>query len=361
MTELREESVKHFRLEDGTYMAVQYQTPVHYLDENGYWQNIDNTLSSVDNEYSTSSSRVKFAKKINGSEQLLTLQDNKYIIMLSLNEASSKVSAQVAEKDSTDSSLDSTQSDSNVKLNKLMTLDNITSSIKYEDILENVDLEYILISNDVKENIIVKSKCDSYIYSFTLQLNNLKAFLSDDGTVVITTEDTGEVKYIIPTPYMYDSEGNYSYSVRYTLTDNENGKYTLTVSADSEWMNSADRKYPVTIDPPIYVASGATVTDTYINSYSPTLAPSSYTYMYAGSTTQLYWKTSTLPTLPDSAYITKSDFTLKIAGGQGYVSGKYLGAYQVTTDWDSTLNWTMYTDAINPQGVHSSTMCDLML
>ena len=31
----REESAKHFRMSDGSYVAVQYAEPVHYLDENG--------------------------------------------------------------------------------------------------------------------------------------------------------------------------------------------------------------------------------------------------------------------------------------------------------------------------------------
>ena len=31
----REESVKHFHLEDGSYVAAQYNYPVHYVDENG--------------------------------------------------------------------------------------------------------------------------------------------------------------------------------------------------------------------------------------------------------------------------------------------------------------------------------------
>ena len=43
---LREESVKHFRLEDGTFIAVQYDDTVHRLDESGKWQDIDNTLVS---------------------------------------------------------------------------------------------------------------------------------------------------------------------------------------------------------------------------------------------------------------------------------------------------------------------------
>lgn len=75
--ELRDESVKHFKLEDGSYVAVQYDTAVHYLDGNGRWQDIDNTLSSNGSEYSTSNARIKFAKKITGNEALFTLHDGK--------------------------------------------------------------------------------------------------------------------------------------------------------------------------------------------------------------------------------------------------------------------------------------------
>lgn len=72
--ELREENVKHFRLEDGTYVAAQYDVPVHYLDENGNWQDINNSLAESGSEISTSNARVKFAKKITGNEVLLTFK-----------------------------------------------------------------------------------------------------------------------------------------------------------------------------------------------------------------------------------------------------------------------------------------------
>lgn len=42
---LRDEYTKHFRCEDGTFVAVVYNTPVHY-QENGKWKDIDNTLVS---------------------------------------------------------------------------------------------------------------------------------------------------------------------------------------------------------------------------------------------------------------------------------------------------------------------------
>ena len=42
---LRGEDEKHFRMSDGSFMAVSYGVPVHYLDEDGNWQDYDNRLN----------------------------------------------------------------------------------------------------------------------------------------------------------------------------------------------------------------------------------------------------------------------------------------------------------------------------
>ena len=36
--ELREMGTKHFRMSDGTFLAVNYGIPVHYMDADGEWQ-----------------------------------------------------------------------------------------------------------------------------------------------------------------------------------------------------------------------------------------------------------------------------------------------------------------------------------
>ena len=48
---LREESVKHFRLQDGAYMLVEYETAVHYQTADGSWEEIDNTLQKTGQQY----------------------------------------------------------------------------------------------------------------------------------------------------------------------------------------------------------------------------------------------------------------------------------------------------------------------
>ena len=41
LTDRRDEYTKHFRTEDGSVVAAQYNDPIHYLDENGSWQDIN--------------------------------------------------------------------------------------------------------------------------------------------------------------------------------------------------------------------------------------------------------------------------------------------------------------------------------
>lgn len=119
--ELRESNVKHFRLEDGSYIAAQYDVPVHYLDSNGEWQDIDNTLSASGNEYSTSNARIKFAKKITGNESIFTIHDGNRKITLSLDRAIKKTQGKIQNS--------SSDNNSESKLQKMMTLDKLSSKI----------------------------------------------------------------------------------------------------------------------------------------------------------------------------------------------------------------------------------------
>ena len=67
----------------------------------------------------------------------------------------------------------------------------------------------------------------------------------------IIFKDDNETVFYIPAPYMYDAEGEFSDAVTYSL-ENENGnKYILTITADNNWIDSDNRKFPVTIDPTV--------------------------------------------------------------------------------------------------------------
>ena len=255
ITERREESVKHFRLEDGTVTAVQYDAPVHYLDGSGKWQDIDNTLAASGGEYVNGNARIKFARKVTGNGSLFTLHDGNRKITMSLEGAVKKTAGQVTNP-TTD------WDESTPKLQKMMTLDKLSSRILYEDILDGVDLEYVIESLNIKENIIVKEKKHEYRYTFTMDLNQLEAILNPDGSVSILDPSSMETVYTIPAPIAYDANGAYAAqeSLHFILTQTGNHTYSLTVVADPDWINAPERAFPVVIDPAIY-ANRTTITD----------------------------------------------------------------------------------------------------
>ena len=87
-TALREENVKHFRLDNGANVAIVYDTPVHYLDEEGAWQDINNTFSAVSYGGRVTTYRVEngdsqriFAADAN-AEQLVAVQKGDYSMIL---------------------------------------------------------------------------------------------------------------------------------------------------------------------------------------------------------------------------------------------------------------------------------------
>lgn len=339
--ELREENVKHFLNPDGSYTALVYNNAVHRKDENGAWQDIDNTMSEnvVKNKqaYITSDERAIFSKKINSDDnEIYTLSENGYTIKLffvddELKNTTAKLSNH-AEK-YTPSSTDNI--DTQYKKLKEIGTD---TTILYKNAIKGIDLEYVLSVNDVKENIIVNKLQDEYTYTFVYELVGLEAMLNGDGSITLSDNQSNEEKYVIPAPYMYDADGAVSYDVHYSLTMLDKGKYELTVSADKDWINSDERTLPVTIDPTI--TQYASPFDTYIDSSNPDVNYGNHRKMYVGTTYTVYMKPSGLSTLVDDATVTNVTLNVYYFYFSSITSGNVvIDIYPVAVPWNE-LTWT---------------------
>ena len=66
----RDESVKHYRLSDGSFVATQYAEPVHYKAADGQWRDIDNTLTLDGEVYTAQAGEVirQFPKDLSSGE-----------------------------------------------------------------------------------------------------------------------------------------------------------------------------------------------------------------------------------------------------------------------------------------------------
>ena len=226
----------------------------------------------------------------------------------------------------------------------------------YENILPGTDIEYVLYGSRVKENIIINERKSEYKYNFILNLHNLIPVAEENGEISLLDNENGEMVYRLPVPTMWDSAGECSNDVSYILFENEEGSFVLTVTADAKWINDESRAFPVTIDPPIY-SSSSNVLDTTITSLFPAGTYASAAYLDVSPVWRSYWKLTTLPSLPQSAYITNAEISMHAFANNSMVDG-YVAAYDVMTDWDTSLTWNSATASSNPSGQIADTFTD---
>lgn len=289
--ELRGEKQKHFRMSDGSYIAVSYGETVHFSDADGAWQDIDNTLVAVaeGREYMAvnGTERRRFASRIEEGDFLFSVESGDYGLFLSavLDETENTLSTSQFE----DLTVEKQPPIANVSnpQEPLATLSveekrelplaeqtvpaKLSSSVRYENVWEETDLEYSVTAQNVKECIVIQAPREDYQYSFMLQLADLTPELNDDGSISLYNEQK-EVIFSIPAPYMEDANGVYSSEAAYTLEETEDGGYCLTVTADSQWMNAEDRAFPVKLDPTICKEGSAAdkhIITSYVNSGRP--------------------------------------------------------------------------------------------
>lgn len=305
---MREANVKHFLMSDGTYMAAEYDAPVHYF-ESGQWVDIDNTLIETENGFQNKANdfHVTFSSGVLGNKLVEVSRDGysvswKYMPSLgtSLSNISAKRKAQFSSPEET--------SDSSI-------LSRVRSTLSYEDIESDMDLTYTLGGNYLKEDIVVYRKKLRYSFKMKLYTENLNAALKEDGSISFTSADTDEEIFTIPKPYMSDAKGNSSGDVSYELRTAVGG-YLLTINADREWINAEDRAFPVTVDPMIETTLDRTgITDVMLSSKSPycnntELNDRGAIYIghdddYARTRGLVYFNVPS--SIPKEAYITKGD------------------------------------------------------
>ena len=350
---LREESVKHFKMPDGSYTAVVYTAPVHRKDADGVWQDIDNRMdeSTVKNKqaYVTSDGRTVFSKKISSKDAtVFELSENGYSIKVSFaNDGIKNTTAKLSNH--AEKYKPTGADDIETQYKKLKTIDNNTT-IAYRNLLKGMTLEYVLSGNDIKENIIVRKPSDSYVYSFIYELEGLTAALNENGSIDLFDENSGDFVCEIPAPYMYDDDGAVSYDVSYALEDLGDGAYKLTVSADEEWIESDDRAFPVVIDPTM--TFDIDYKDTYITSYHPDSNYGGSDKLWVSSAETSFVHFTNLPRLVNYATVESATLNLRY---YYYISTGSLtvGAYQVTENWNEySLTWNtaqeMLFDGILP-------------
>lgn len=310
VTEMREESVKYFLCDDGSYIAATYAAPVHY-NENGVWKEIDNTLTpsskSGETVYSTKGGLNVTVPSELGSGKRFTATNGGYTISFGVKSIDNSLSAQakVVETDAFPSvvKMNSTAEISDEKVtassmaqkaetltekqkvekfnNEQMTVDKQSGAVVYKGFNQQSDLEYIVTSNSLKENIVVYKPQAEYVYSFDLDSDGLIPVEQPNGSIILVESAASqEAVFTLDAPYMYDANGAESYDIELSIKENGD-EYVVTVEADSTWLNNSERKFPVVIDP-TWSAPNSKIQDVYVINGTFANSPRSNSEIRAG-------------------------------------------------------------------------------
>ena len=354
---LRGEYEKHFINSDGTYTAVVYAEPVH-MKENGKWEEIDNTLINHKDVHGNVLKNkdgvvdVSFADD-DMSESLVSINKDGYSISWNVNaEENNQV-----QNNNKNNNIDnyskkiysmSGNKNANVKKHnisnfseneKKMFAEKLESSIVYEGLFDsNIDIEYTLSSNYVKEDIILNQPTNITTFTMDLSVNNLIPRLHNDNSIGFYNSNGKEI-FFMPAPFMIDTADAYSEDIQVELVKAGNG-YVLKLTPNKEWLNADIRKYPITIDPSVSPSNEYTnVKDTYVV-YGESGKHNNDTTMYVGlrnnKINRAYIRFTTMPTI--KGLITEANMNITAVSGTNTFGN--LRIYQVNSSWDSgSITW----------------------
>ncbi len=373
--EKRDRYTKYFMRDDMSYTAAEYGVPVHFENEDGSWEEIDNTLQQTQNEegriiYENKNSALKVRFDADSmAEKLVTIsKDSKEIswkiegaaagstsVMSrsALSKSSFSIhsvspSALTAEMELSEART-FREASANEEIEEYnldrMTVQNAVSAGQYENVLPNIDLEYEIKGETVKENIILKSaQAANTDISFRINHEGMDIERSEDGSLlVVDREGEKEAIYRFDAPYMYDAAGEMSDSVELILASISQDESILTVVADKQWLSDSAREYPVVIDPITQTAQNVKeIWDINVreNQTEPYLNTSDNFWVgrnSSGEEFRSFVRFIDLPTLEPGAQVIYARFVI-YSYGSSYetADGKVFSVHKVTQDWAQT-------------------------
>lgn len=230
--EFRKECVKHFENADHTFTAAVYGQSVHYM-KNGEWKDIDNSIVlNQEGRYENKGNdfQVSFAKEASDEKLITVSKDGHGLEWKLLNSLPAPIFMK-----------------KNKSKAKNMEVANLKSKVTYKNVRNGMDLEYILSSKDLKENIILSRPLEDGCLTFEIK-TDLELIKKDNKIIFVTGEK--ESVFTMAAPYMFDADGQMSYGIDIQChLMEEEGKILYMLIPDREWLNASERKWPVTIDP----------------------------------------------------------------------------------------------------------------
>ena len=220
--------------EKGNLRSYLYEEDVFFMNEEGEYEEIDNSLkSTLFSGYHTTQHSdyvVKLPRSINEkmSVSVSFMNSSFSITYLGISRSKGEITNSVGPKFA----------------------ENTASRIHYKDIFDDTDLVFDIRSSQLKETLVLKSHQDGFSIKYLLKLDNLELTEKEDGLFQLENED-GDCVFEIEPFYMYDQQGLYSYEIAVLYQKVSDSEYLFTITPSASWLKNESIKYPVEIDPTV--------------------------------------------------------------------------------------------------------------
>lgn len=224
---------KTFLKSDGTFEVYYFEDVINYLDDSGDWIEIDNTLVDDGTSYINTNNiySLQLPKNLSESSKI-RFSMNDYQIDWSIPDINTSY---VTTSEPVDISF----------------MPKTTGFALYNQVFPNVNLEYILKGNEVKENIILTNYQENFSFEIDYTVAGLN-LSNDNGKLMFSDENNNVIMYF-NNLYMYDINYNESSDIEVNYVQIDESTYKVTIYPNDEWLQHAD--YPVVIDPSIVLST----------------------------------------------------------------------------------------------------------
>lgn len=231
-----------YQNKDGSKTMYYFDEPVKYTDENGTVCDKSTKLSESDKD------GYAFVSADNNINVYMPEQlDNETGIIVKSGEYTIEMSP--VDSDKADVSDIITETENKYDEHDI---------VEYTDVFGvDTTIEYSAQLNGVKENIILDRYNGKNEFSFDVDTNGL-VLREEEGYFSIVDDEINEVVGTVSEVILFDSSNGENtivpqgYVTGYTAVQNNDGRYTITITLDNEWLEN-EAVYPVVIDPTIKI------------------------------------------------------------------------------------------------------------
>lgn len=262
---------KNFNCHNRARKTVLFGSPIHYLNSaTNKYEDIDLSLKTNEDSVvnDTNSFKTVFNKDTKSNSVFEISKDNYTVSLKLVNQNGTKGEGKSYNKQVSDDS-------------KFVVKD------------DDIEYNYKVLNNKVKDEIVINKKRDDYKYDFVIEVNNLEVQLADDGIINLVDTETGKIKFFIPRPFMVDNDGKQSNDIDCLVTKNSESSYLLSLIPNAKWLNAKERSFPVVIDPEIVE---------YDDNIPFTIRTYHKSFIYSSAGTGYFWELTSDQTYLDSNY-----------------------------------------------------------